>query len=120
MKANEVLNKFFEARDVVHYAHFNTTSLAEHKALGEFYEGWLGLVDSFVETYQGRYQRIVGKLTITAESGGDSVAYLNSLRAFICTEAMSIIVPALDIDLANILADMLGLVNHTLYLLTLK
>lgn len=120
MKANEVLNKFFEARDVIHYAHFNTTSYAEHKALGEFYEGWLGLVDSFVETYQGRYQRITGQIAITAESGVDTAAYLNELRTFVSTEAMSIIVPALDVDLANTLADMLDLINHTIYLLTLK
>jgi hypothetical protein len=120
MKANEVLSKFFEARDVIHYAHFNTTSYAEHKALGEFYDGWLELVDTFVEMYQGRYQRIVGQININAESGADSVVYLNELRAFVSTEAMGVIVPAIDIDLANILADMLGLINHTLYLLTLK
>ena len=120
MKSNEVLSKFFEARDVIHYAHFNTTSFAEHKALGEFYEGWLSLVDSFVETYQGRYQRIVGQINVSAESGADSVAYLNELRTFVSTEAMGVIVPSIDIDLANIIADMLGLINHTLYLLTLK
>jgi len=120
MKNNEVLSKFFEARDVIHYAHFNTTSFAEHKALGEFYDGWLDLVDTFVETYQGRYQRIVGQINVSAESGPDSVAYLNELRTFVSMEAMGIIVPAIDIDLANIIADMLGLINHTLYLLTLK
>jgi hypothetical protein len=109
-----------EARDVVHYAHFNTKSYSEHKALGKFYEGWLGFLDTFVETYQGRYQRIEGDLTIVAPCGVDSVAYLNSLRSFISVDAMSIIVKDLDIDLANILAEMLGLVNHTLYLLTLK
>lgn len=120
MKATEVFQKMFEARDVIHYKHLNTTSYAEHKALGKFYNKWLDLTDTFIETYQGRYQRIVGQLQITAECGIDSVAYLNGLRSFISTEAMTIVVPGLDIDLVNILADMLGLINSTLYLLTLK
>lgn len=120
MKATEVLQKMIEARDVIHYKHWNTISYAEHKALGKFYDGWLGLVDSFVETYQGRYQRIEGDLAIAIPSGVDSLAYLTALRSFVSIDAMSIIVPALDIDLANIVAEMLGLINHTIYLLTLK
>ena len=120
MIANEVIQKMLEARDVTHYKHWNTTSYAEHKALGKFYDGWLDLVDSFVETYQGRYKRIEGDMVVSVTFGVDSLAYLTALRSFVSIEAMSIIVPTLDIDLANILADMLGLINHTIYLLTLK
>jgi hypothetical protein len=120
MKAVEVLQKMFEARDSIHFAHLNTTKYAEHKALGKFYDGWLDLVDSFVETYQGRYARINGAITIEAVSGLDAEKYITSLRSFLLEDAMSIFNPATDIDLANIIADMISLVNHTLYMLSLK
>lgn len=120
MKPIEVLNKFFEARDVIHLAHLNTTSFAEHKALGKFYEGWTELMDDFIETYQGRYTRVVGEVKIGFTTEVDVLDYLKFLRGFMGVDAPTIIAPALDTDLANILADMLGLINHTLYLLTLK
>jgi len=120
MKPIQVLNRFFEARDCMHLVHFNTTSLSEHKALGEFYDGWLDLVDSFVETYAGRYGRIEGAITIEVSSDYNSTEYLQKLRAFVSMDAMTIIAPTLDSDLNNILADMLALINHTLYMLTLK
>ena len=119
MKPTQVLTKFLEARDTAHLLHLNTTSYAEHKALDTFYNDWLGLVDTFVETYAGRYQRIEGVTSITIPAV-KADEYLKTLRAFVQIEAASIIAPTLDADLANILADMLALINHTLYMLTLK
>lgn len=49
------MQKMFEARQVAHNCHLKTKSFAEHEALGGFYEGLLGFVDEFVETYQGQY-----------------------------------------------------------------
>jgi len=120
MKPIEVINKMLEARDCLHLVHWNTTSYAEHKALGEFYDGWLDLVDSFVETYSGRYQRVTGPIVIKVSSEYDAVEYLKEIRLFLQMDAPTIIAPTLDADLSNILADMLGLVNHTIYMLTLK
>ena len=120
MKNIEVLNKMLEARDCMHLVHWNTTSYAEHKALGKFYDGWLDLVDSFVETYSGRYGRIAGEVNIKVDSDYNAVEYLTELRHFVQMDAPTIFAPTLDADLSNILADMLCLVNHTLYLLTLK
>lgn len=120
MKPIEALSKFFEARDVIHYVHFNTTSFAQHKALGEFYEGWLDKVDDFVETYQGRYGRITGSITLTFDEATDCVKYLTELRLWLRELRNTVIVPDFDTDLDNIIADMLGLVNHTLYMLTLN
>jgi hypothetical protein len=120
MKPIEVINKMLEARDCLHLVHWNTKSYAEHKALGKFYDSWLDLTDTFVETYSGRYGRVDGKIEISVNSNYDSVLYLNEIRTFLQLEAPTIIAPTLDADLSNILADMLGLVNHTLYLLTLK
>ena len=42
----------------VHVFHLQTKSYAEHKALQKYYEGIDGLVDSLVESYQGKYDII--------------------------------------------------------------
>ena len=51
MEALKVLQKLFEVRDQIHFSHLNTQSFSEHKALNEFYETWLDLADSFIETF---------------------------------------------------------------------
>ena len=51
----EFFSKLFEARDVSHKQHLQTTSYAEHKALNDFYEEVLPLIDEIVEGYQGLY-----------------------------------------------------------------
>lgn len=44
----------FLARELAHREHLRTNSYAQHMALGDFYEGVLGLTDSLAEAYQGR------------------------------------------------------------------
>lgn len=119
MTALNVLQRFLEARDQIHYLHLETFSFSEHKALNTFYEEWLDLLDSFTETYQGKYGRIEGNISINIDSNCDSRKYLIDLQIFLNEYAEPIVSEA-DSDLCNILADMKGLVNHTLYMLTLK
>lgn len=117
MTNTEVLEKFFEARDVIHYAHLNTQSYAVHKALGSFYEGWTDLMDSFIETYQGKYGRVEGIISVSAVNDMPVEKYFEALRSFVLGID---IYSAEDKDLDNIAADMIGLINRTLYKLTLQ
>jgi len=48
----------------VHIFHLQTKTYSEHKALQNYYEGIDGLVDSIVESYQGKYEIITGYKTI--------------------------------------------------------
>lgn len=116
----KILQKLFEARDAIHFMHLNTTSYAKHKALGEFYDSWLDLVDSFIETYQGKYGRITGVISIDVNSASDTHAYLVDLMKFLNVDIVTIIDQKIDSDLDNIIADMKALINHTMYLLTLS
>jgi len=119
MTALNVLQRFLEARDQIHYLHLETLSYSEHKALDTFYSDWLGFTDDFIETYQGKYGRISGAISIKIDSNVDARKYLIDLQIFLNEYAEPIVSEA-DSDLLNILADMKGLVNHTLYMLTLK
>lgn len=116
----KVTTKLFEARDTVHLIHLNTKSFAEHKALDTFYNGWLDLTDNFIETYQGKYGRVSGTVSIDCNIATDSNAYLTELMVFLNTDINTILDLKIDSDLLNIVADMKSLVNHTKYLLTLK
>ena len=43
------------SRTQAHVFHLQTPSFAEHKALNDYYNGIVDLVDGFVESYQGKY-----------------------------------------------------------------
>lgn len=102
----------FQSRDMMHLAHLKTTSYATHKALNEYYDGILDLTDSFVEKYFGINGR--QELTIPESSAMDPKKHLIALRA-----EMEKVRDTFTTDLQNIIDEMLGLVNETLYLLTL-
>ena len=96
-----------------------TRSYSEHKVLGTFYEEWDDLADDFIETYQGKYGRMTGPVEADAVDDLDVVSYLTTARLFLSND-MSNFVGREDTDMLNIIADMISLVNHTLYLLTLN
>ncbi|MEY4441014.1 MAG: phage STP4-a [Pseudomonadota bacterium] len=54
--AEQFVSMVLLARDTAHLAHWKTKSYAEHKALNEFYDNALELIDGFVEQYQGYYK----------------------------------------------------------------
>jgi len=120
MEALKVLQKLFEVRDQIHFLHLNTQSHSEHKALNEFYDNWLDLADSFIETYQGKYGRIQGDAQINISTTIEVNIYLVALSEFLNKDIVTLIDITIDSDLDNIIADLKGLVNHTRYLLTLK
>lgn len=117
-----ILQKAFEVRDQIHLWHLQTKSYSEHKALDTFYNEWLDLVDSFIESYQGKYGRIEGglKIEVVPYCENCSIPYLTTLRTdLISGGAFRNILSNYDTDMNNILDEMLALVNKTLYLLTL-
>lgn len=54
------VSTLFESRDQAHVFHLQSTSLSQHKALNEYYDEILDLVDGLVESYQGRYGLLRG------------------------------------------------------------
>ena len=111
-----VILELFSIRDCVHLSHLATSSQSEHKALGGLYEGLTDLIDSLVETYQGKFGRLkltgIGKFEVR-----DSNLLCNEVLAQVEigykeTKGQK--------GIENILADIENLANHTKYLLTLK
>jgi hypothetical protein len=105
-----LVQKMFEARQVVHNLHLKTKSFAEHKALGGFYEEILGRVDEFVETYQGQYG-IMQDCEFQVKSVDSAVEYLED-----CAKLFSVGRDSLkDSHLKNTMDEVISLTYRTLY-----
>lgn len=116
MNIPQIISAFIEQRENAQIAHWQTLSYSEHKAIGAFYDSFSDLLDSFFETYSGKYNRpIVGGLMNIVKT--ESSVIVDSVYK-LADDAESQVLK--DTDLVNILADIKGLCNHTKYLLTLK
>ena len=120
MKADQYILQGFNLRTQIHIFHLQTKSYAEHKALDTFYNEIVELMDEFAETYQGRYSRV--KLTGTFKPDNYTKgASVKHLTAFVkASDAMKKALGEKPSDLQNILDEIIGLTNKTLYLLTLS
>ena len=112
METAKFIGTLFQSRDMMHLQHLQTTSFAEHKALGHYYDEILELTDSFTEKYFGRNKRV--EFTIPESKNMDAVAHMKEMQKLIEGERANY-----SSDLQNIMDEMVGLVNKTLYLLTL-
>lgn len=107
------------SRDQAHIFHLQARSYALHKALNEYYDNIVELIDTFVESYQGRYGILTGyKLPATfieSELNEDVVKYFVALNDFV--ERSREKLPN-DGFLINQIDEISQLINSTLYKLT--
>lgn len=59
MDTSKYVSALLNSREQAHAFHWGTTSYAQHKALEDYYSGIVSLVDSYVEAYQGTYNRLL-------------------------------------------------------------
>lgn len=113
MSASELVYRCFHARTNAHVLHLSTRSYATHNALNDFYDGIVGLVDSFAEAYQGDYDLIpftTLKYTFHStplEMLEDLSDWVGKNRGKICDED--------DTYLQNIIDEIVALIRSTQY-----
>jgi DNA-binding ferritin-like protein len=96
--------------------HWNTTSYAEHKAIGKLYDNLADLTDTLAETYMGIYGRF-GNIPCSHNELPDAAAYVSEMGNYI--QAMRAELPN-DTQLQNIVDEIASAIDTTNYLLTLK
>lgn len=107
------LSTLFGSRTQAHIFHLQTESFAAHKALNEYYDEIVDLVDSYAETCQGRHGIIRGYQATTQIFEDDSVIkYFMGLQTFV--DNIRTQLPQ-DGDLNNIVDEIAGLINSTIY-----
>lgn len=101
------------SRDQAHIFHLRTNSYAEHKALNEYYDGVLDLIDGLVEGFQGKYGILGGYEHAKAFiETGDALAYFEQLATLV--ESTRHGIPQ-DSYLQNDVDEVVALIYVTIY-----
>jgi DNA-binding ferritin-like protein len=109
---NDLIARVFEACNVAHLEHWNTGNYAAHRALGDFYDEVIDLLDSLVEAHLGAFGK-AGKVELGARQTKPCVALLGEHVVWISKHREHI---AQDVAaLENIVDEIVALYLRTLY-----
>jgi hypothetical protein len=101
------------SREQAHIFHLQTPSYAQHKALQGYYEDIVDLIDTYVESYQGRYGILKGyKPSNTILEDDSTVSYFMGLQKFV--DEIRGQLPQ-DGELNNTIDEISGLISSTIY-----
>ena len=122
MGCETLIQVFFSMQHTIKLYHWQTQSFARHKATCGLLESLDPLIDSFIETYMGRYSRpsFGGgfDLKIKELNDEDAEDMLEKYIQFLKVEVPKNLKSG-DTDLLAIRDEMLGILNKTVYLFTL-
>jgi len=103
--------------------HWQTTSFSQHKSFDEIVSSLMENTDEFIETYMGKYGRVIAantfNITLANYKDADFMALTNNYIGFLIG-LNDILDKAQDSDLLNIRDEILGSLNQLKYLLTLQ
>ena len=101
------------SREQAHIFHLQTPSYAQHKALQGYYEDIVDLIDTYVESYQGRYGIVKGyKPSNTILEDDSTVSYFTGLQKFVDETRGQL---PQDGELNNTIDEISGLISSTVY-----
>jgi hypothetical protein len=103
-----------------HIFHHQTTSFAEHMAVGGYYDEILDNIDGLVESIEGIYPRIKGYKSAVYKdwtSTEDTIIYFQALYQYVQTERANIYQ---ETWIQNQIDNIAELIAETIYKLTLK
>ena len=119
-----IVTKLLTYQNQVKILHWQTTSYAEHKTLDGLYGNLSEQIDEFVETFMGKYGRIIAQtnfnLTLENYKNMSPMSLILDMENYLINELPTMLDAKKDTDLLNIRDEILGSVNQTKYLLTLK
>jgi Zn-dependent M32 family carboxypeptidase len=81
--AAELVMRCFHSRTAAHVLHLKTKSYSEHKALNDFYDEIVDLVDEFAEMYQGEYLTQLDGYPDGYKNPPNAMALVNGLASWI-------------------------------------
>jgi hypothetical protein len=110
----EMISLLLHSRTQTHTLHLQTESYPEHKALNEYYDGIVDIIDGLVESYQGKYGIIKGYKTYDIaeyKSTDSTIKYLKDL----CGKVEKLRGCCKDSYIQNQIDTACELINSTLY-----
>lgn len=119
----ELILKLVQIQLQWRFLHWQTFGDAKHKTYGLLYEGLDGLIDEFTETMMGKYGRpdFDPEFSIMFQDikSLSIQTFMDGITEFL-VEFSNQLDSRYDTDLLNLRDEMLGLINKSKYLLTLK
>jgi len=106
----EFFSYLLRLRDILHLFHFNTTSYAQHVAVGDLYETVLDSADELIEIYQGQSEERLHIIIDKTETVDDILPILRSSVKYIETNKSRF-----SSDIINKLEELMGEINRTIY-----
>jgi DNA-binding ferritin-like protein len=119
----ELIKKLVQIQLQWKFLHWQTYGDAKHRLYGEIYDKLGELIDEFTETMMGKYGRPAFEpefaLMFQDISALNMQNFMDGITEFFVnfTEELD---PKYDTDLLNLRDEMLGTINKSKYLLTLK
>lgn len=122
--SGEIIHFLMNLYDQVKIYHWQTMHFPRHEAAGKLIESLDDQIDTFVETYMGKY----GRPKLTTKTGTIRVINFNDKQAVeLMKDSIDWLTNSLpkrlkptDTDLLNIRDEIVGTLNKTLYLFTLN
>ena len=111
---SKLISYLLHSKNQTHIFHLQTTSYAEHMALGTFYDEITDLIDGLAESYQGKYGIIRGYSAFGYNDYTDknqTITYLDGIGKTVDTLRVNI--P--DSYLQNQIDTIIELIQSTLY-----
>lgn len=103
--------------------HWQTTSFSQHKSFGKIYELLDESIDTFIETYMGKYGRVIAASKFNLEmSNYSDLNFITATNSYIefLIGLNDMLDETKDSDLLNTRDEILGSLNRLKYLLTLQ
>jgi hypothetical protein len=121
----KIILKSLQLQAQMKILHWQTTSYAEHKAFGKFYDAVEGSIDDLIEAVQGKYGRIflggIDSIPVSDYSNLKLNVFIMDMETFFGNEIFICgIDKSKDAEIDNIVQEIRAEIDKLKYLLTLK
>jgi hypothetical protein len=121
---NIIINIFLNILNQIKIFHWQTISYSQYNAFRDYYNIMDNLIDKFIKSYQGKYNRIIlnnnSTINLIDISENNINNLINTIIIFLTNNLVQNYLNNDDTDLINLRDKMLNETNKLKYLLILK
>jgi DNA-binding ferritin-like protein len=115
----QFIGTLLHSATLTHFKHWLVTGVgsdAAHRALGDYYDEIVDLVDSLTESIQGAYDELIQPYADSFDNSPlEPLPYMRALRQYVRTQRAGL---PQDSEIQNEIDGIATLINHTIYRLT--